>query len=272
LKISKVGLISKEGQAEAKEVARDVAELLLDAGFAVTSFPNLHSKRIEHAPSVKGLRRSNLDLIVTVSGDGTILNLLRILDSSTPCLCINVGGRGILAEIKPDQAKMAIDKISKGDFHVERRLRLHSEIDANVHPPALNEIYLTRQSVSKTPAFTIDFGGSVFTQRMDGLIISTSTGSTGHSYSYGSPFMEGSLNVFALTPIASLDGFPTIITTGPKIRVMANFAIHLVIDGQETFSVEANKYVTFSRHERDAVFLRFDRAGAYRQLRNLGFR
>ena len=253
-------------------MAKDIAEILLENGFGVASFPNIHTKGVERVPSVKELSKLKLDLVITVSGDGTILKLMRLLDSSVPCLCVNVGGRGILAEIKPDQARIAIEKIKRGDFRTEKRLRIRPQLDNKQLPPALNEVYVARHSLSKTPTFSIDLDqGSTFTQRMDGVIVSTPTGSTGHAYSYGSPFISGSLNVFMLTPVAPLKRFPAIVAAASKVRVLANYGLQLVIDGQDVFSLEANKYVSFKRHERDAVFVRFDRAGPYRQLKNLGF-
>jgi NAD+ kinase len=272
LKISKVGIISREGHGEAKEVAGDIAALLLSEGLSVTTFPRLRVKGAEHIPSVQDFGKSNLDLIVTVSGDGTILKLLRSMNSTIPCLCVNVGGRGILAEIKPDQIKFAFKKIEAGDFHIERRLRISPAFENRRLPPALNEVLVIRQSLSKTPLYTIDLEkGAVFSQRMDGLMVSTPTGSTGHSYSYGAPFLEGSLRIFALTPIAPINRFPKVILPATQLRVLANYSLKVVIDGQDTFATEADTYITFTKHEKDAVFVRFDRAGPYRQLRNLGF-
>ena len=272
LRISKIGLISKEAHGEAKEVASDIARLLLNKGFSVMSYPNLHIRSVEHVGAVKELRKASIDLFITVSGDGTILKLLRILDSTTPCLCVNVGGRGILAEVKPGQVEMALDKLEKDDFHIERRLRILPAQDEKLLSPALNEIYVLRQSVTRTPLFTIEFEkGAVFSQRMDGLLVSTPTGSTGHSYSYGNPFLEGSMNVIAITPVGPIRRFPTVIKPASEIRLIGNYALKLVIDGQETFDVAAGSHISVRRHARDAVFVRFDQAGPFRQLKNLGF-
>jgi NAD+ kinase len=273
LKLSKVAIISKEGHGEAKEVAKDIALMLVNRGLTVTSFPNLHLRSIDHVSSVKEIGTNKIDLIVTVSGDGTILRMLRILDNTTPCLCVNVGGRGILAEIKPEQARFAFDKIFNGEIILDRRTRIQSRVKERTLPPALNEVHLLRQTVAHTPTFTIDFdSGAVFTQRMDGLFISTPTGSTGHSYSYGAPFLEGSIDAFAITPEGPINRFPIIIkNTEATIRVLGSFALNLIIDGQDVFPIEADNYVSFKKHERDAVFVRFDTAGSFRQLKNLGF-
>lgn len=272
LKISNIGLISKEGETVAKNFAKQAAKILIGHGVGVVSFPDLHMKGVQHVSRVKELGKSNIDLLMTFSGDGTILRLLRLLNSTTPCLCVNVGGRGILAEIKPDQIQKAIAKIMKGEFSVEQRLRILPSVNGHKLPPALNEVLLIRKSFAKAPTFTIDFGkGAVFSQRMDGLMITTPTGSTGHSYSYGSPFAEGSLEVFLLTPLGPILRFPRIILPPTKIKVTANYALQLVIDGQDTLGVEAGVTTSFVRHEKSAAFVRFDSTGPYRQLKNMGF-
>lgn len=227
-------------------------------------------KGVDHVPSVKEIGKSKTDLAITFSGDGTILRLFRSLNSTIPCLCVNVGGRGILAETKPAEIEKSIERIVNGNFTVEKRFRISPSIGSKTLPPALNEVVLIRQSFAKTPSFTIDLGSNaVFMQRMDGLIVTTPTGSTGHSFSYGSPFLQGTLEAFTLTPLAPIYRFPPIILAPTKIRVVSDYALELVIDGQETFHVEKGVTVSFRKHDKDAVFVRFENAGAYRQLSNL---
>ena len=229
-------------------------------------------KGVDHVPRVKELGRSKADLLITFSGDGTILKLLRLLDSTIPCLCVNVGGRGILAEIKPDQIDTAIEKMVKGDFHVEQRLRISPRVDGKKLPPALNEVLLIRKSFVKAPKFVISLGKNTsFSQRMDGLMITTPTGSTGHSYSYGSLFAEGTLNIFILMPLAPILRFPGMILPPAKVGVRANYALQLVIDGQHTHGVQPGVTCSFEKHEKSAAFVRFDKSGPYRQLKNMGF-
>ncbi|MDG6923153.1 MAG: NAD(+)/NADH kinase [Nitrososphaerota archaeon] len=270
MKISKIGIISKEGDTVARDWAKKTAKLLLGRGLSVTSFPNLRITGVDHVRSEDQLGRSKTSLIIAFSGDGTILRLFRSLNSTIPCLCVNVGGRGILAETKPSHFEKYVDRIVEGDFTIEKRLRISPSIGKKTLPPALNEVVLVRQSYSKTPSFTIDLGSNaVFNQRMDGLIVTTPTGSTGHSFSYGSPFIQGTLEAFTLTPLAPIYRFPPIIIAPTTIRVVSDYALQLVVDGQETFRVEKEERVRFMKHNRDAVFVRLEKAGAYRQLSNL---
>lgn len=270
LKVSSVGIISKEGDSRAKKLARLTAKLLLDNGIEVTSYPNLRMQKVEHVSGVGEIGRSKVDIIITFSGDGTILSLIRSLNSTIPCLCVNVGGRGILAEIRPEEIKKTIDQIVRGDFTVERRLRILPTVGSRVLSPALNEVMLVRKSFSKTPSFTIELGRRArFAERMDGLIVTTPTGSTGHSFSYGSPFIEGTMSALIVTPLAPIHRFPAIVMQPTSVQVTADYALELVIDGQETHRLEKNVVASFRRHSKDAVFIRLQRAGPYRQLSNL---
>ena len=57
-----------------------------------------------------------------------------------------------------------------------------------------------------------------------------------------------------------------------KIRVLGNYSLTIVIDGQDTFNIDADSFVSFKKHDKDAVFVRFEELGPFRQLKNLGFR
>jgi NAD+ kinase len=245
-------------------------QLLVDQGVAVTSFPNLRMPRTDHVSSAKDMGKSKLDLVITFSGDGTILRLFRSLDSTIPCLCVNVGGRGILAEMRPEQLGGLITKVVNGDFEIERRLRILPIVGSRPLSPALNEVMLVRKSFAKTPSFNLILGhGAEFAQRMDGVIVTSPTGSTGHSFSYGSPFVQGTMPAFILTPLAPIHRFPTIVMSPTSLQISANFSLELVIDGQETYNVKRNIWVKFRKHSKDAVFIRLRKAGPYRQLENI---
>jgi NAD+ kinase len=270
LKISRIGIISKEGDLLAKNAAKHTANLLVKNGLAVLSYPSLHMPKVDHVAGVRDLRGAKIDMIITFSGDGTILRVFRSLDSTVPCLCVNVGGRGILAELRPDEVEEAIKRILSGHFEIERRLRILPAIGSQALPPALNEVMLVRRSFAKTPSFLISLSHQAkFSQRMDGLIVTTPTGSTGHSFSYGSPFVEGTMSSFILTPLAPIYRFPTIVMDPTRLKVTSNFALELVIDGQETHRVEKDEEVAFRKHGKDAVFVRLQKAGSYRQLANM---
>jgi NAD+ kinase len=271
-KVRKVALISKEGHAAAKQVAANVAKILLEKGISVVAFPNLGVKGVDHAHSLASVSDYEFDVAVVVAGDGTILRFVRNLTNEKPIFTINVGGRGILADTKLETASTAIDSLILGNYTLEKRARIFARSVSQEFPPALNEVLFIRSALTRTPTFSIDFGESnVFNQRMDGLIVSTPTGTSGHSYSLGSPIAHGSLEVAIITPIAPLLRFPVLVCPMRQIKVKSTHHINLVVDGQETYSIEAEETVSIQRYKHDAIFVRLKGNGFF-QLSNLGFK
>ena len=105
---------------------------------------------------------------------------------------------------------------------------------------------------------------------MDGIIISTPTGSTGHSYSVGGSVLYEELDVLLLTPMSSVNRMPSLIFPDEPIEIRNNFESKIVVDGQNIFEVKAEENINISRYEYDAVFVRFKTRGL-RQLEKLGF-
>ena len=112
------------------------------------------------------------------------------------------GNRGILAEITIDDVEGAIDQIRKGRFFLDRRTRLVASVGGRDLPPALNEVYISRSNMTKTSEMEIQFRNDTVRQMMDGLIVATPSGSTGHSFSLGGPILHESLDVLIITPVA----------------------------------------------------------------------
>jgi NAD+ kinase len=99
-----------------------------------------------------------------------------------------------------------LDDILKGRFRKEKRYLLRTKIIRNkqiIHEEtAVNEVVIHRWV---TPSMielqtTID-GVYLNTQRSDGLIISTPTGSTAYALSAGGPIIHPSLNALLLVPL-----------------------------------------------------------------------
>jgi NAD+ kinase len=112
--------------------------------------------------------------------------------------------------------------------------------------------------------------GDEIKQRMDGMVISTPTGSTGHSFSIGGPVLHEGMSCLILSPLASVNRMPQLVIPVEEITVQSTYESHLIVDGQESFRVEAGESIRVSRHPDDAVFLRLQKKGM-RQLAKLGF-
>jgi len=153
---------------------------------------------------------------------------------------------------------------------LEKRMRIYASVNGLEFPPALNEILINRINVTRTPTYTIRFAQDELKQRMDGVIISTPTGSTGHSFSLGGPVLHENLNALVITPLSSVNKMPPLVVPNEPIVVSSNADSSLVIDGQSVYEIKSEQDFMIARYEHDAVFLRFKPKGL-RQLAKLGF-
>jgi NAD+ kinase len=112
--------------------------------------------------------------------------------------------------------------------------------------------------------------GDEIKQRMDGIVVSTPTGSTGHSFSVGGPVLHEGMSCLILTPIASVNRMPQVVIPMKEILLRSTHESHLILDGQETFKVHADEPINILRSSDNAVFLRLQKKGM-RQLTKLGF-
>ncbi|BAV94837.1 NAD(+)/NADH kinase [Ichthyobacterium seriolicida] len=169
--------------------------------------------------------KSQIDLLITVGGDGTILKTVDyIRDSGIPIVGINMGRLGFLASIKQEEISHRIRQIIKGDYNVLDRILLSTSFDkshrcANV---ALNEVYIygeNNTSIINTVVSVNDIYLNSYWS--DGLIVATPTGSTGYSLSCGGAIIMPDTNNFIITPVAphNLNLRPIIVSGDDVIKV-----------------------------------------------------
>jgi NAD+ kinase len=268
--IRSVAIITKIGSVEAEDAAVKVTGLLAKAKIKVYCVLPL---KIDGATSTRpeDLAKIELDLIFAIGGDGTTLRAFRVIPGKAPLFGINSGGhRGILAEIDSGAIDSAVAAIVSGKYFYDSRVRIQAFAGSTAFPPALNDILITRVSLTRTPAVSIKLMGDEIKQRMDGIVISTPTGSTGHSFSIGGPVLHEGMNCLILSPIASVNRMPQLVMPIEEITIQSSHESHLIVDGQETFKVEPERPIRVVRYSEDATFLRLEKKGM-RQLAKLGF-
>src|SRR5438067_463706 len=269
-RIRNVAIITKFNSIEAERAASKITELLITKQIKVYSIvPSIVRNSTSVTP--EELMAINLDLIFAVGGDGTTLRAFRIISHKTPIFSMNVGGnRGILSEVDIDSIDFAINSILTGRYFYDLRIRIQASINGNFIPPALNDIVLTRINLTRTPILSIKLMDDQIKQRMDGIIISTPTGSTGHSYSNGGPVLYEGLNCLIINPIASVNRMPGIVVPTANIEIKSTYDAELIVDGQEIYEVPAGQSVQIFRSSTDAQFIRIRKRGI-KQIAKLGF-
>jgi NAD+ kinase len=252
-----ISLLPKSDDREADGITKVILKALTESGFEAV--------RVDHANDTKA------DLIITVGGDGTILRAVRETKGKVPVLGVNVGGRGILAELKPQQLDLLIDQLRTQKLYLQRRLRLGVRVGRERTDDALNDIFIGRRKFTETPQFAVSSKGKPwFKGRMDGLVIATSTGSTGHSYSAGGPVLKEDSRNMVLTPINPINMLPSVVVPATELSVTVASSSEIVIDGQKSFPVAPKRPIIVNPARQDATFVRLSKI-PFHQLGNLGF-
>ena len=170
--------------------------------------------------------KKNIDLFISVGGDGTILDATTLIrDSGIPIIGVNTGRLGFLADIAKDQIPKTIKQLINKRFSIDQRTLIKLETEQPLFDGlnfALNEVTISRKDTTSMITITTYINDQYLNSYWaDGLIIATPTGSTGYSLSCGGPIvMPGSEN-FIITPIAphNLNVRPLVISDKYEIKV-----------------------------------------------------
>ena len=170
--------------------------------------------------------KKNIDLFISVGGDGTILDATTLIrDSEIPIIGVNTGRLGFLADIAKDQIPKTIKQLINKRFSIDQRTLIKLKTEQPLFDGlnfALNEVTISRKDTTSMITITTYINDQYLNSYWaDGLIIATPTGSTGYSLSCGGPIvMPGSEN-FIITPIAphNLNVRPLVISDKYEIKV-----------------------------------------------------
>jgi len=221
---------------------------------------------------------SNVDILVSMGGDGTLLASARIVgDSGTPILGINLGSLGFMTQLTPQQLLPALDSIVKKEYKIEKRMLLKTEakgIEKVESPYALNDIVVDNGPVSRLIDINLSVNGEqIVTYKADGLIISTPTGSTAYSLAVGGPIMHPKMEAMIASPVSSfsLNTRPMIFAAEDVLEIAVvneDHQAHLTMDGQVMLPLQGSSKVRISKAEFQAKFITFPNNSFYRVLRN----
>ncbi len=167
------------------------------------------------------------DLVIAIGGDGTFLAATRaIVSFNIPLIGINLGRLGFLVDISPEQIESKLNNILQGKCIEEKRYLLQAKIIRDnqvIHQEtAVNEVVVHRWITPSMIEIVTHINGVYLnSQRSDGLIISTPTGSTAYSLSAGGPILHPSLNALILVPLNphTLSNRPIVIDDSSEIEI-----------------------------------------------------
>lgn len=266
-----VGLVARVDRKEALEFATKLLAHLEARGLSVFLEPKL-AKYANRIKAAIPLEKMKADLIITVGGDGTVLRTcLLVPKPEPPILAINMGVRGFLTEASPDEGPEAVDKCLKGEFLLDRCMKLASFIGDIRLPDALNEVFVTPDAPVKLLYANIwKDGVAVAECRADGVMVTSQVGSTGYSLSAGGPVLDPEVNAFVLTPVCPLAPFRPMVFSAKStisVEVLRPRRAVVVIDGHYRREIRTkNPRITITKSEYESCFVRF-KSNFYHRLK-----
>ncbi|GAA5179749.1 MULTISPECIES: NAD(+) kinase [Halomonadaceae] len=241
-----IGLIGRLGSGSVVETLRRLIRFLGTRGYHVIIEDRTASGLDEHRQQEAS--RSQLgelcDLVIVVGGDGSMLGAGRALcRSGTPVLGINRGRLGFLTDILPDEVEEKVGEVLAGDYETERRFLLDAEVYREGllvgASDALNDVVVHPGKAVQMIEFELFIDGLfVYSQRADGLIMATPTGSTAYALSGGGPIVHPGLEAITLVPMFphTLSSRPIVVDAASEIKIHigeTNEAYpHVSCDGQ----------------------------------------
>ncbi len=256
-----IGLVSRLDSEDALKLAAEIHRFLSSKRLAI--FPEAEFARLGRLRGGRRFSEMDVDLIITVGGDGTVLKTSMLIPRpDTPILAVNMGRRGYLAEVQPEDAIKAIQNCLEGKYRLEENVKLSVSLDDKQLADGLNEVLIAPTLPSKVLRFNMKLGGNPFLRSGgDGLIVATPTGSTAHALSAGGPILDPSLEAFVVVLICPVEPIrPVVIPAERNLEFRltdAGSKATVVIDGRYQKDLSPRSSVKIGRSKHKAVFVRF---------------
>jgi NAD+ kinase len=252
-----VGVVVKTTSPEAAELGRQLIAELERLGIdPVVDTESCAAFGCDGSVDRAGLA-SQVDLIVVLGGDGTLLSVTRDEIGDTPVLGINMGSLGFLTEHSADSLFPMLAKALEGTAHLERRERLQVTISSSNHEPTsarvLNDAVINKGALARMIVLSVHVDGTFVSHfRADGLIVSTPTGSTAYNLSAGGPILYPTLDAMAVTPICphALTNRPIVLALDSVVEIRLEGPaekVYLTLDGQQGFPISDRDLVRIER-------------------------
>jgi len=223
---------------------------------------------------------SDMDLIVSVGGDGTMLKSSKLASKhNVPITGINKGRLGFLTDINPDLVSAVLKEIIQGDYQTESRILLEVRILNNNKERfighAINDLVVNKTKTGRMiNVLTSIDGNYVNSNQGDGYIVSTPTGSTAYSLSCGGPIINPNSDTFLLVPIAphTLTNRPMVISSSCDIKLeftdQNDDLIEISLDGEIISEISDGDCIIISKSDSTVEFIHPSQYDYYETLRS----
>ena len=256
-----IGLVCKHDDSRLPQTVHTLLDVLLGFGVEVLISHDSYQAcpQIDLQPVSEQRLNEQCDLIIVLGGDGTFLNVARNLPSSrVRLLGINLGRLGFLTDLAPADMAAQLGPILAGEFDEDLRFLLDTSVRTNGKEreslQALNEIVVHKHNIARLIELETYIDHQlVNTQRSDGLIVATPTGSTAYALSGGGPILHPNLDAMVLVPICphTLSSRPVVVDSDSRIEIVIRDphgnGAELTGDGQDPVTLAHSDRVVIRR-------------------------
>lgn len=261
--MARIGVVLHGADAKAHRQASALAADLAAQGHIVVA-PTEDSERIAGVACIDSADFSkDLDLALSLGGDGTMLRTVALLDGAdVNILGVNFGDLGYLTVIEPDDLDDAVQRCLDGHHDIEERMLVAGTLrDSTMH--ALNDIVVERSPGHTSVRIGLTIDGKRFTSYpADGLIVSTPTGSTAYALSARGPIVFPTHEALQITPVSPHMLFDRSLVLGPdsmvELTIEGHQAAVVSVDGITMKSMEPGETIMCTRSPRKARLVTFD--------------
>ncbi|HWV55939.1 MAG TPA: NAD(+)/NADH kinase [Longimicrobiales bacterium] len=242
-RFTRLGVVGQDPDAAIQSAAGVIARFADRNDLTILAEDHLRGLFPRAAP----FRADQIDLLLTLGGDGTLLRGARLVaPHDVPVLGVNLGNLGFLTSIAPAEIESALEDVFAGNCWLDVRFTLEARV-ANGHGEtgpsytAINDAVLHKGGFARVVRLAVYVGEEleeVGAYSADGIILSTPTGSTAYSLSAGGPIVVPGVDTILATPICphTLAVRPLMVpaTTLITVEVLSpSEEMILTVDGQE---------------------------------------
>jgi NAD+ kinase len=214
-----------------------------------------------------------VDLLVSLGGDGTMLRAMRLADRQrAPVLGVNLGKLGFLAEVDVPDLPAALSAIDAQAYTIEARLAIDASFGGR-HATAFNDVAAVRVPGNPSAVVSVNVSEQPFVSyAADAVIVATPTGSTAYSFSAGGPIVQPAVEALLVTPAAPHSaynrGFVLSVTESVELDMLpASGRLAVEVDGIVEGYVEPGDQITMRARTQAAKVVRLGRTTFYQRAR-----
>lgn len=273
-----VGLVVHREKPEAGVIALDVITWLYEREISVVmdaeTADHLDRPKLACSPEQWG----NVQFIVSLGGDGTILMAARIAASAgTPILGVHLGRFGFIAETHPDDLFSHLERILAGEMKLEERMMVRADVwrgnKCIQTMTGLNDALVKSRASELLQIHTRLAGAKFATYPADGIIISTPTGSTAYSLSAGGPLVAPTVSAMILTPICphTLSARPMVVHCDEVVEIEIETDsgdVICAVDGVDPIAIQSGDRIVIRRAECVTRLIVLNKAAFYLKVRD----